>query len=125
MAEPRVARTVVNPNGVTPELERAFQGASAAMRPAPVDLSGLNRAIRRAERQTDENYHTEALKTMTDFFHYEDLSDELAEIAREHGNAGSLGPDLFDRRNRAMDELFDRVRRDYGQSVLNRVYRGL
>ena len=95
------------------------------MRTSPVDLGGLNRAVSRAARQTDENYHTEALRTMTNFFGYEDLSDELSEIAREHGRAGSLGPDLYDRRNRAMDELFERVRREHGQAVLNRVYRGL
>lgn len=117
---------MVNPNGITPEIVRAAQGASAAMRNSDVDLGrGLDRAVRKAERLTDENYHTEALKAFTDYFGYNDLSNHLTGISREHRAAGSLTAVLLNRRNLIMDELFSRVRRDYGVPVLNKVYRGL
>ncbi len=126
MAEPRVTRTVVNPNGITPALQRAARRASASMRSDTVDLGGgLTRTLRRVERLTDENYHGEALRTVSNHFHYDDLTEEFVNINRAHFQARGLTQELYERRMRAMNDLFSRIRRDYGDQVYNRVHRAL
>lgn len=84
-----------------------------------VDLGGgLNRAIGRAARYTDENYHSEALRSLTRHFGYTDLTGELDNIIR-------TGENGYERRMPVYDEFIRRVRNDFGESVVRRVYRGL
>lgn len=103
------------------------QGASVSASASQRVLNprAFTRAVNRAIRQTDENYHTEALQTFTRHFKYNDLTKELNQIHKEHLAAGSLTQDLWERRSRVMNELENRVRRDYGEDVLRRVRQGL
>ena len=124
MAEPRVstqARNVAADLGLT----RARVGTNTARVAGPVSGRRFEQALRRAESLTDSNNHTEALKTFTDLFGYEDLSNNLSDIMREHQQARSLSAALYNRREMIRMELNDRIRRDYGLGILNRVYRAL
>lgn len=92
---------------------------------ATIDNAKLNRAIGRAASMTDNNYHQEARRVLSRAFGYDDLTSEYSSIIREHERAGRLTQPLSEREDNADNELFRRIRMQYGDDILRRVYRGL
>lgn len=90
-----------------------------------VNQRAFSRAVNRAARLTDENYHTESLMVFSRHFKYDDLTKELKAIDKEHNAAGHLTRELYERRTRAMNTMFDRIRNEYGEDTLRKVSKGL
>ena len=107
-------------------LQAAGKAASESMqKTAPLDMNGLNRAIRKAEEETDWNFHTPARMTLSRFFKYDDLTNSYKKIWNEQLEAGSLTQDLYERRQAADQALYERIREQYGEDVLRKVRSGL
>ena len=128
MAEPKKTTTKVN--NISPSmaarLQEAGRVASASMQKvAPLDMNKLNKAVAKAEEQTDWNYHDDSRLTLSKFFKYDDLTKEYNNIKKEHLAAHSLTQELYDRRNAADRKFYERVREQYGEDVLRKVRSGL
>ena len=72
-------------------------------------------AVTRAARYTDDNYHSLAGATMAKAFGYNDMEKEYSDIEKRHVRAGSLTQELYERRNKADNEMEKRIKRDYGE----------
>ena len=92
---------------------------------ATIASSKLNRAVGTAARMTDSNYHQYARRVLSRAFGYDDLTSEYSSIIREHERAGHLTQPLSERVDNADNEMFRRIRMQYGNDILRRVYRGL
>lgn len=90
-----------------------------------VNERSFGRAVRKWAQMTDENRHGEVRQSIAKYFKYEDLENEYKEINKEHNRAGYLSRELYDRRFANDDKLYKRIRKEYGEGVLNRVYSGL
>lgn len=128
MAEPMKTTTKVNTisPSMAERLQAAGKVASESMRKTePIDMRGLDKAIKKAEEQTDWNYHDDSRLTLSKFFKYDDLTKKYNDIKKKHNAAGSLTKDLYEQRNAADDAFYERVREQYGEDILRRVKRGL
>jgi hypothetical protein len=73
------------------------------------------RAVKRATRYTDENFHTKALITIAKAVEYDEAVEQLERLHKEHIKAGHLTDGLRDIRN-TVDKLVDaRVMLKFGQ----------
>lgn len=121
----RIARAAMRPDrhrGTAPQ--RRFE-TPESLPQATVDDATLNRALGRARHLTDINNHTLARRTFSRLFGYDDLTDEYGAILREQNRAGHLTQELAERRERAEEEMFRRIRMQYGDDVVRRIYRAL
>ena len=110
--------------GSRPPIARRFE-VPQSLPQATIDNAKLNRAIGRAASMTDSNYHQEARRVLSRAFGYDDLTAEYGDIIREHERAGYLTQPLSERVDQADNEMFRRIRMQYGADILRRVYRGL
>ena len=90
-----------------------------------VNKKSLNRAVKKAYDLTEWNNHNEALQVFSKYFKYDDITRGLKDNLKAHNEAGHLTQELYEQRNGLSNELFSRIKRDYGEDVLKQVYKGL
>lgn len=90
-----------------------------------VNERSLGRAVKRWERMTDENRNGEARQSIAKYFKYKDIEDEYKFINGEHNRIGYLNGTLQAQRRATDDKMFERIKKDYGEATLRKVYRGL
>lgn len=90
-----------------------------------ISSRSLSRAVNRAAELTDWNNHTEARRTFAKAFKYDDLNERYKALDRDHRSLGHLSKELYERRTAIDDDLFGRIRSEYGEETLRRVYQGL
>lgn len=104
-----------------------LEAQKPSQRTSGVDMSSrkFKTAITRAHNYTDDNDHNRARATVSKAFGYNDLDKNYRDIERNWERAGSMTPELINRRNTYDDELERRIRRDYGDRGLKAYQRGL
>lgn len=89
-----------------------------------VNSRSFKRAVTRAHNYTEDNYHSLASATMAKAFGYNDMEKEYRDIEKRHIRAGSLTPELYERRNKADNEMEKRIKRDFGEQGIRAWNRG-
>lgn len=98
---------------------------NSGQRTRAINERSLGRAVKRWESMTEENRHGEARQSIAKYFKYKDIEDEYKFINGEHNRIGYL-PGTLQAQRRAMDDkMFKRIRKQYGEKTLRKVYRGL
>ena len=96
-----------------------------AVQPKTIDAKAFNRAINKATNQTDWNDHNGSIRTITKFFKYDDLTKKMDGIIATHEDLGHMPQNLMEERRKVMNDLYDRVERDYGKEIRKKVYNAL
>lgn len=107
-------------NGVRVSVSAAARSGGAGL-----SMRSFTQAMSRVGAMTESNDHTGALRAVARYFKYNDLTERLEAVSREHIREGSMSWDNLQRRNQINDELLERIGREYGEDVRRRVYRNL
>ena len=97
------------------------RGERESSRLKSIDAKSLNRTLGRVGRYTDENYHNEARLTLSKYFKYNDLTKRYNRYTQGDG----MTMDDLNDRYKADQELYNRIKKDYGEGVLRKVQQKL
>ena len=90
-----------------------------------VDTKSFNRAMGRVGYYTDINYHNEAYRGVSKYFKYDDLTDRYNKVIKQYNKDDYMTQKNINTKNKIDDELFARIKEDYGDDILRQVQRKL